>query len=47
MLSAWRDAQYRAGKAQYLLALREKYGVTVAPSVAPLLPRDFAGGAAE
>ncbi len=47
VLAAWRDEQYRTSKAQYLAALRDKYGVTVAPSVAPMLPRDYAGGAAE
>lgn len=47
VLTSWRDEQYRNGKAEYLAALREKYGVSVAPSVAPLLPRDLAGGAAE
>jgi hypothetical protein len=47
VLAAWRDGQYRESKAQYLASLREKYGVTVMPSVAPLLPRNLAGGAAE
>jgi hypothetical protein len=47
VLTSWRDMQYRESKAQYLASLREKYGVTIAPSVAPLLPRELAGGAAE
>ncbi len=47
VLAAWRDAQYRESKTAYLASLREKYGVTIAPSVVHLLPRELAGGAAE